>query len=227
MHKKITHNKPVAITNDAQGCYTSSLKINKFSLLSKQSHYLPASKQGTVYSQLAPLEQQQSSLILNTSKQQDTQHHSVEHLLHRDNVILIDSRISEFYPRCHNDVIFSSTRPLGNTFQLNGHYNFIRQLFYSLNNELFHSPLTMLVKNSLEKHSNQLISKYHDCFDKLISQQSFMKLQIQSIPQFFTVKTFDKPRRLAKDKHTQEQLGHIKDLFQHSDFLTQDVGHND
>jgi len=218
--------------NTTRGHQASSLaKINGYSLTSEQLNRLLSADQTDTSADLfdkAVLKQQQLLTINNTLNKQNKIHSEIELLINANNgVYCIDSHISEFKLLCPPEILLNLSQPCKSTAPVIKNGDIINQNFFSLVNELLYSPLITLSKTAINAISEQERTEWYDWCNQLDSQIQSIKHKLVSAQRFFSLKTFDKLTALAKDEHTQEQLGNTKHLFQHNDVFTHDVEHDD
>lgn len=204
---------------------------NGYELSTEQLHRLLSSDQiNTCESSFDKAVQKQKQLfsICNTLDRQNQIHQEIQLLLNKaDGIHWLDFQISEFKSLCPTEILEQLSRPSKETIQIINNSQIINQEFFNLFDEQLYSPLKTLAKISPENMNEFDRGKWHHWCQNIDSRLGAIKNQIKSAQEFFSLKTFDKIEKLAKDNITLIQLGNIKHLFQQNTFPTHDVEHYD
>ena len=204
---------------------------NGYALSTEQLHQLLSGDQlNTCQSQFdkAVHKQHQLLIICNTLDRQNSLHMEVELLLTSANGIhWLDQQISEFKSLCPAEILLQLSHPSKNMTHRITNCHVINQCYFSLLNEHLLSPLTTLSRIEPKEMSDHDRDEWYGWCKTIDNELSSIKQQMKSAQSFFSLKTFDKIMKLAKDNNIRQLTGNMKHLFHSTNILKQSVEYND
>jgi len=231
MQTKHIHNKDVQKkANISSNGAKRPPNTNGYSLSTKQLHHLLSGDQlNTSHDSFddAVHKQQQLLTICNLLDRQNSIHDEIEKLLNAENgAYWLDKQISNFKLLCPAEILNQISHSAISKTPLIHNSEIINLHFLSLISEHLFSPLTTLSRIKTEELSEFDRNDWYQWCLNFNEQLKTIKLQIKSAQLFFTLKTFDKIKNLAKDDYIEQQIGHTKKLFQLNSTAKQDVEYN-
>ena len=218
-------------TSNSNTSRTPAATSSGYGLSTKQLHQILSGDQlNTCHNPFdkAVHKQHQLLLICNTLDRQNSIHMEIELLLNSANGIhWLDQQISEFKLLCPDDILLQLLHPPQNRIHKIDNSHVISQQYFSLLNEHILSPLTTLTRIEPKELNELERNEWYDWCKGLNNELGIIKQQLKLARDFFSLKTFDKIMKLAKDNDIRQQTGNMKHLFQNTNISKQSVEYND
>ena len=200
---------------------------NGYALSTQQLHQLLSGDQKITCHdpfEQAVLKQQQLLVICNLLDRQNSIHQRLSQLLNADDgAQWLDRKISKFKSHCPAEILHKISHASSEQCAEIKYCSVINQNFFSQISEHLYTPLIILSKlQTSELNDNERQDWYEWCLG-FKNKLTTIEKQMSDGKAFFSLKTFDKIRVLAKDKVIQQQIGSMKNLFQTNPLPDHDV----
>jgi len=200
---------------------------NGYALSTQQLHQLlSGDQQNTSHDpfEQAVHKQQQLLVICNLLDCQNSIHPRLSQLLNTDDgAQWLDQKISEFKSLCPAEILHKISHASNEQCAEIKFCSVINQNFFSQISEHLYTPLIILSKLQTSELSDDERQDWYDWCLGFNDKLAAIEKQMTDGKEFFSLKTFDKIRLMAKDKTIQQQIGSMKNLFQSSPLPDHDV----